>query len=700
MNGGFNNGFTQGNGFVGGSGSTGSSMTEMIKTYLMTTLMVKNIHGTSNNGGGGGGSWSDSMSMMYMFIFSQLAEQFIRYFPYISAYVTNTIYLRYIEKHIETMDQSISDTKVKDISDDNKIKVKTSSIKININITDHENLIGQALLDYITNHRNTKYVSYINQNFILNQKDVIQIEEDVFAIMKDQIENSTPSMETIQNFHNTRGASGANGLSHSSANQQSQSQSNNSGNIEQVIEVYSFTKTVDELRDFLNKITHYYSIKIKNKLEGKTYYFNMFPVNAIVMQDGTKDYTKIPNNFVFTMKHFQTNRHFDNLFGEEIDKIRSRVKFFTKNRKWYDKKGIPYTLGLLLSGKPGAGKTSTIKCLANETKRHIFNINLNNDITKTQLENLFFNEMVMVMNPSTMQNEKYFIPLDERVYVLEDIDCQSDIILDREKVEKEKKEFENLNALNPKYQEEKRKLTTKQLTSQQLSSNKLDLSFLLNLLDGVLETPGRIIIMTSNYPELIDKALVRPGRVDVIANFDNAKNSIIIQMMEFFYETKLTEEDKQKINMLDEFVFSPAEVSKFMFENILSYKDAISALHIEAYNKKLAKIQQIEEEAKEEKENDNCSENIYDTYADKKIKRDDSETFLYNDIIKNNYEDQYNNMLSDGLQFTFLSDLDSKSFLTNLVTDKKEDRMLFSKSNKKTRSEVVNLNGSLDYYVC
>jgi DNA polymerase III delta prime subunit len=107
------------------------------------------------------------------------------------------------------------------------------------------------------------------------------------------------------------------------------------------------------------------------------------------------------------------------------------LDFFLKNKKWYDEKGIPYTIGLLLSGQAGAGKTSTVKCLANETNRHIININLNNDITKTQFENLFFNEVISVLNTSTGQTEKYSIPLDQRIYVLEDIDCQSDLVMER-----------------------------------------------------------------------------------------------------------------------------------------------------------------------------------------------------------------------------------------------------------------------------
>jgi len=44
--------------------------------------------------------------------------------------------------------------------------------------------------------------------------------------------------------------------------------------------------------------------------------------------------------------------------------------------------------------------------------------------------------------------------------------------------------------------------------------DKLDLSGLLNVLDGVVDTPDRIVIMTSNHPEKLDSALIRPGRID------------------------------------------------------------------------------------------------------------------------------------------------------------------------------------------
>jgi len=45
-------------------------------------------------------------------------------------------------------------------------------------------------------------------------------------------------------------------------------------------------------------------------------------------------------------------------------------------------------------------------------------------------------------------------------------------------------------------------------------SDKLDLSGLLNVLDGVVDTPNRILVMTTNHPEKLDPALIRPGRID------------------------------------------------------------------------------------------------------------------------------------------------------------------------------------------
>ena len=34
------------------------------------------------------------------------------------------------------------------------------------------------------------------------------------------------------------------------------------------------------------------------------------------------------------------------------------------------------------------------------------------------------------------------------------------------------------------------------------------------MLDGVVDSPGRIVIMSTNFPDALDAALIRPGRMD------------------------------------------------------------------------------------------------------------------------------------------------------------------------------------------
>jgi hypothetical protein len=509
---------------------TGNNMMDILKAQMMTLTMVSSMNGHSQNPKSGNGGF---FNMIYVFMATGLIDFFCKsVFPGLSSTIT-TYYC----------DRLKTNKLMSEIVSSGKNNVKSASITVLVNIADHENMFGQALLDYITNNENTKHISFKKQNFVLNQSDIIEIYEEFFVKLN---ENKTVDA------------------------------SDKPGNegIEQTIELFSYTKTMQDLRAFLNKITHEYKIKIENKLGDKMYYFNQHPMNAPVASNGQKDYTKLPNNSVFTMKVFQTNRKFTNLFGPEISVVRKRVEFFIKNKKWYDTKGIPYTLGLLLSGQAGAGKTSSIKCLANETKRHIININLNNDITKTQLENLFFNELIMVLNVSTGQSEKYYIPLDQRIYVLEDIDCQSDLVSERttKKVLVEKADVPTSVKTNPG------KPDTFSNDDAWMKAEKIDLSFLLNLLYGVLEIPGRIVIMTSNFPEKLDKALIRPGRIDVIANFTKCSHQTIIEMMEFFYDIVLADEEKDSISRTSEFIISPAEMGKFMFENFDNHSGAIKKL--------------------------------------------------------------------------------------------------------------------------
>jgi len=102
----------------------------------------------------------------------------------------------------------------------------------------------------------------------------------------------------------------------------------------------------------------------------------------------------------------------------------------------------------------------------------------------------------------------------------------------------------------------------------------IDLSFLLNLLDGTLESSGRILVISSNFPERIDKALIRPGRIDMIVHFRKCNRDILQQMVNSFCDKEI--EDWTTADL--DYKWSPAEVNQILFRNFGSPEKAIEEL--------------------------------------------------------------------------------------------------------------------------
>ncbi len=318
---------------------------------------------------------------------------------------------------------------------------------------------------------------------------------------------------------------------------------------------------VSALRAWIDQIHEEYIYEKSNRLGHKTYYFNEIaiepPRDTTFLRDEKTDPTEIRYRFDnanptlhFTMNEFHTSKSFSNVYGSHVNELHERLQIFIDNPEWYVERGIPHTLGILLHGIPGAGKTSTIKAIANDTGRHIFNLSLRPYTTCKQLTNLFYNESVTVVG-SDGSEHIYRIPLNKRIYVIEDIDCLTDVVLDRA-------------SASPLAIASSQKIAP--------HNESLTLSFLLNLLDGVLETPGRILVITSNYPERIDKALIRPGRIDVKVEFKKADRPFIMDMMSHFYDTDI---DLSQIPEELDDVFTPAEVMESL---CMYFKDPDGAL--------------------------------------------------------------------------------------------------------------------------
>jgi len=107
------------------------------------------------------------------------------------------------------------------------------------------------------------------------------------------------------------------------------------------------------------------------------------------------------------------------------------------------------------------------------------------------------------------------------------------------------------------------------------TGEQLDLGTLLNALDGILETPGRILIMTSNHPERLDPALIRPGRIDMIVKFDYCNRVEIAEIYKGITGNALPEDVVSKIPNNK---YSPAQVTQRIFENFETPVEGIKTL--------------------------------------------------------------------------------------------------------------------------
>ncbi|XEU95146.1 hypothetical protein FSHL1_000430 [Fusarium sambucinum] len=162
-------------------------------------------------------------------------------------------------------------------------------------------------------------------------------------------------------------------------------------------------------------------------------------------------------------------------------------------RRWYANRGIPYRRGYLLYGPPGTGKSSLSLALAGHFNMRIYMASLNS--VQINEENL----------------GRLFAELPRRcVVLLEDIDTAG---LTHTREEQDGNSTAEAAAVPVS------STNTTPGAPPVVPNGRISLSGLLNILDGVASQEGRVLIMTTNHLEKLDKALIRPGRVDKIVQF-------------------------------------------------------------------------------------------------------------------------------------------------------------------------------------
>ena len=306
--------------------------------------------------------------------------------------------------------------------------------------------------------------------------------------------------------------------------------------------IFSDKLSVDKLKEWVEDKTKEYEHYLEEKLLNHQYIFTVKTEEKALIVDANK---------------WLSNVTFDNRFFDHKDEILNKINFFLNNKKWYESKGIPYTLGILLYGDPGCGKTSFIKALLNLTKRHAIDIKLN--------ENFDFSILSDIMNKDKL-NEEYTIPSHKKIIILEDIDCMDKIVKSRYNKEDDinsdddfediDNEIKHKNKKTKNSQNLKQSLNTILKKMNQQTSNSL--SELLNIFDGIEESNGRIIIMTSNKPQDLDPALIRPGRIDIKIKFKNASFDDFKKIINHYYDKDYEYPDELMIKVDNK--YSPAEI--------------------------------------------------------------------------------------------------------------------------------------------
>jgi chaperone BCS1 len=166
------------------------------------------------------------------------------------------------------------------------------------------------------------------------------------------------------------------------------------------------------------------------------------------------------------------------------------VREFQQRAAWYLERGIPYRRGYLLHGPPGTGKSSLVFALAGELGYSICLLSLSDrSLTDDRLLHLL----------STAP--------ENAIILMEDVDA---VFVSKTATN----EFEAIRWAG---------------------HQEVTYSGVLNALDGIAASEGRLLFMTTNYLERLPAAMIRPGRVDVIEYIGLATSAQVQEMFVRFY---------------------------------------------------------------------------------------------------------------------------------------------------------------------
>lgn len=269
---------------------------------------------------------------------------------------------------------------------------------------------------------------------------------------------------------------------------------------------------------------------------------------------------------------------------EQKDKIVADVNEYLHpaTARWYAARGIPHRRGYLFHGPPGTGKTSLSFAIAGIFGLSIYCASLSEpDLSESQLASLFSRlpsrciVLLEDIDSAGIRREGGSGGIESGQDADADDEAEKDKKSDEKKddttdLEKKKLSLRRRltrslrsqkitktdsetttlvsgddasvvhNTAEDTTTETKSKTTTKSAEEEPSTKSKISLAGLLNIIDGAASSEGRVLIMTTNCPEKLDPALIRPGRVDVQIKFTLATRT---QIQDIFHRMYSIEPD-------------------------------------------------------------------------------------------------------------------------------------------------------------
>lgn len=189
-----------------------------------------------------------------------------------------------------------------------------------------------------------------------------------------------------------------------------------------------------------------------------------------------------------------------------------------RTRRWYTNRGIPYRRGYLLHGPPGTGKTSLCFAAAGILGLKLYLLDLNSTALDEESLSLLFSELPR-----------------RCIILLEDIDSAG---ITKARTAGSASTSTPDTPVNDATPKDGSAEAGSAAATEKTKKGGITLSGLLNVIDGVAASEGRILIMTTNHVEKLDPALLRPGRVDMKIAFGCTSEADIKELFTSIYGTK------------------------------------------------------------------------------------------------------------------------------------------------------------------